>query len=89
MQDRELAEETGIRIADEQITFLGTMTTKDWIIDTYIVTLDTPSYNLIFQDGEVVNAKWVDIYEFEDMCSKNVIVPATIDRFKLYRDRLF
>ena len=86
---RELVEETGIEIADEQITFLGAMTTKDWIVDTYIVTLDTPSYNVKFLDGEVVDAKWVDIHEFEGMCSVNVIVPATIDRFKLYRDRLF
>lgn len=74
--------------AERKIVFLGAMTTKDWIIDTYIVKLDTPMYNLKLQDGEVINAKWVDIYEFEDMCSKQVIVPATIDRFNLYRDKI-
>jgi len=85
---RELIEETGIKIIDKQIVFLGTMTTKDWIIDTYIVKLDTPTYNLKLQDKEVINAKWVDIFEFEDMCSKQTIVPATINRFKLYRDKI-
>jgi len=85
---RELIEETGIKIIDKQIVFLGTMTTKDWIIDTYIVKLDTPTYNLKLQDGEVINAKWIDIYEFEDMCSKQVIVPATINRLNLYRDKI-
>jgi 8-oxo-dGTP diphosphatase len=85
---RELIEETGIKIPDKQIVFLGSMTTKDWIIDTYIVKLDTPTYNLKLQDGEVINAKWVDICEFEDMCSKKAIVPATIDRYNLYRDKI-
>lgn len=85
---RELIEETGIKIIDKQIVFLGAMTTQDWIVDTYIVKLDTPTYNLKLQDGEVINAKWVNIYEFEDMCSKQVIVPATINRFNLYRDKI-
>jgi Isopentenyldiphosphate isomerase len=85
---RELIEETGIKIMDKQIALLGAMATKDWIIDSYIVKLDTPTYNLKFQDGEVINAKWADIYEFEEMCSKQVVVPATIYRFSLYRDKL-
>lgn len=85
---RELIEETGIEIINNQIVFLGAMTTKDWIVDTYIVKLDTPIYNLKLQDEEVINAKWVDIYVFEDMCSKQVIVPATINRFNLYRDKI-
>lgn len=85
---RELTEETGIKIIDTQIVLLGAMTTQDWIVDTYIVKLDTPTCNLKLQDGEVVNAKWVNLYEFEDMCSKKVIVPATIKRFNLYRDKL-
>jgi 8-oxo-dGTP diphosphatase len=85
---RELIEETGIKIIDKQIVFLGVVTAKDWIIDTYIVKLDTPTYNLKLQDGEVINAKWVDICEFEDMCFKQVIVPATINRFNLYSDKI-
>lgn len=63
---RELVEETGIKIIDKKIEFVGSMATTDWIIDTYIVKLDTPIYSLKLQDGEVINAKWVDIYEFED-----------------------
>lgn len=85
---RELVEETGIKNIDKQIAFLGTITTKDWIVDSYIVKLDTPMYDLKLQDGEVINAKWADIYEFEDMCTEQVIVPATINRFNLYRDKL-
>lgn len=80
--------ETGIKIIDKQLVFLGAMTTIDWIIDTYIAKLETSAYNLKLQDGEVINAKWVDIYEFEDMCSNKVIVPGTINRFNLYRDRI-
>lgn len=85
---RELVEETGIKNIDKQIVFLGTITTKDWIVDSYIVKLDTPMYDLKLQDGEVINAKWADIYEFEDMCTEKVIVPATINRFNIYRDKL-
>ncbi|SCZ10847.1 NUDIX hydrolase [Alkaliphilus peptidifermentans] len=85
---RELYEETGLRIIDAQIEFLGTMINKDWITETYIVNLDALTYNLNLQDGEVINAKWVDIYEFRDMCARKVIVPATIQRFNLYKEKL-
>jgi 8-oxo-dGTP pyrophosphatase MutT (NUDIX family) len=85
---RELIEETGIKFTDTQILFIGTMATEDWIIDTYIVKLDSATYDLKLHDREVINAKWVDIYEFEDMCINKVIVPATIERFNLYRDKL-
>ncbi len=86
---RELLEETGIKIVDKQIEFLGSMTTTDWIVDTYIVKLNMPTCNLKLQNGEVINAKWVDVYEFEEMCSKQVIVPATINRFNLYRNKIY
>jgi 8-oxo-dGTP diphosphatase len=85
---RELFEETGIEIEDEQIVPLGTMITKDWILDIYLVKLDVPTYNLKLQDGEVMDAKWVDIYEFEEMCSKELVVPSTINRFSLYKDKM-
>lgn len=85
---RELIEETGIKIIDNQIVFIGAMTTEDWIIDSYIVNLDTSEYNLKLQVGEVIDAKWVDINELEGMCSKQVIVPATVTRFNLYRDKI-
>lgn len=85
---RELIEETGINVKDEQIVLLGTMTYKDWIVDTYIVKLDTPSYDLKLQDEEVIDAKWVDTCEFEDMCSKKEIVSGTINRFNSYKDKI-
>ena len=85
---RELFEETGIEIIDEQIVPLGTMITIDWILDIYLVKLDVPTYNLKLQDGEVMDAKWVDIYEFEEMCSKELVVSSTINRYNLYKDKM-
>jgi 8-oxo-dGTP pyrophosphatase MutT (NUDIX family) len=85
---RELLEETGIKIIDKQLEFLGSTTTADWIVDTYLVILNTPACNLELQSGEVTNAKWVDIFEFEDMRSEQVIVPSTLTRFDLYSDKI-
>lgn len=85
---RELVEETGIDVAEKQIEFMGARTYKDWIVDTYIVKLDTPTYNLKLQDEEVINAKWVDLLEFKEMCSREVIVSGSINRFDLYRDKI-
>ena len=85
---RELLEETGIKIIDEQIVFLGMFTYNDWITETYLVKIDIPIDNLKLQYEEVINAKWVDTNEFEDMCAKELIVPSTKYRFNFYRDKI-
>lgn len=85
---RELLEEIGIEIADNQIVLLGTSANRDWITDTYLVKLDISICELGLQPGEVIDAKWVDISEFEDMCSKKLIVPSVSNRFKSYMDKM-
>lgn len=86
---RELFEETGIKIKDSQINFIGTLSTNDWIVDTYIAKLNSLTYDLVLQDGEVIKAKWVDLQGFEDMCKEKIIVPNTINRFNSHRNKIF
>lgn len=85
---RELNEEVGIEISKEQLSYLGTQRSKDWFTDSFLVKVDISINNLQLQADEVINAKWVGFDEFEDMCSKELIVPSTRERFYLYRDRL-
>jgi 8-oxo-dGTP diphosphatase len=85
---RELFEEIGLEIIDDQVIFLGSMIYRDWFTESYLVKSDVSLSNLTLQDEEVINAKWVDIYEFKDMCSKDLIVPHTMNRFNLYKDKM-
>lgn len=85
---RELLEETGIGINDKQIAFLGTMTNKDWLTDTYLVNVDVPISQLKLQTDEVIDVKWVDVSEFEDMCCKKTIVPVIINQYNFHKDKM-
>jgi 8-oxo-dGTP diphosphatase len=85
---RELLEEIGLEIIDAQMIFLGSLIYRDWFTETYLVKSDVSLSNLTLQDEEVINAKWVDIYEFKDMCSKELIVPHTINRFNFYKHKM-
>lgn len=60
---RELFEETGILVPDEEFEFLET-TQNDWaFFDHYCVCRQTPLEQLRLQPGETVDAKWVSFEE--------------------------
>lgn len=85
---RELFEETGIDCGDDKLFLLGTLVKRDWIVDIYILKKNILIDKLKLQKEEVTDAKWVSIAEFEQMCSKNLIAPFTVNDFNLYRDKI-
>ncbi len=85
---RELFEEVGIDSADDSFFLLGTFIGTDWIMDTYLFKKNISVEQLKLQKEEVIDAKWVDIIEFDEMGLKESIVPSVLKRFNLYRDRI-
>jgi 8-oxo-dGTP pyrophosphatase MutT (NUDIX family) len=86
---RELFEETGIVITQEPLKFLGTTIHKNWFTDTYILTKDILLSELKLQSKEVIDAKWININEFNNMCFKDLIVPVVLEQYKHYKNDIF
>lgn len=85
---RELFEETGIEISEEPLNFIGTTKNHTWFTDIYLVKKDISLSNLKLQAEEVIDAKWVTIDEFNDMCLKKLIVPVVAEEFKFYENKI-
>ena len=84
---RELQEETGIEVSEEELIYLGksVMTEYQCIMYTNLVQL-TEDVELNLQPEEVVDAKWVEIGELENM--KEEIVKSVWDRYLQFKDKL-
>ena len=84
---RELQEETGIKISEEKMIFLGKTMMEEYqcIMYTYLVRL-TDDVKLNLQSEEVVDAKWVGISELENM--KEDIVNSVWDRYLQFKDKI-
>lgn len=77
---RELREETGL-IADDKLVFVDTLIRKHSIVDTYLYIHEPDLSEVVFQDGEVIDAKIVRIEEFKKMNEDGMIVPSVWERF--------
>lgn len=84
---RELQEETGIQILEEDLIYLGKTIMPEYqcIMYTYLVQL-TDDVKLNLQPEEVVDAKWVEISELENM--KEDIVKSVWDRYLQFKDKI-
>lgn len=84
---RELQEETGIKISEENLTYLGKTIMKEYqcIMYTYLVCL-TDNVEIKLQPEEVVDAKWVGVREIENM--KENIVKSVWERYLQFKDKI-
>ena len=77
---REIKQELGIELKEKDAIFYKTLrddNAKDFK-DIWIFRKDVQIEDLIFEDLEVIEAKWVTIKEFEMMYNKKEIIP-TVD----------
>lgn len=64
---RELSEETGIKVSEEELYFLGTVKEETAFVDVYMVRKDVKREDLVMQEGETVDAKWINIEVLDKM----------------------
>jgi 8-oxo-dGTP pyrophosphatase MutT (NUDIX family) len=83
---RELAEETGIHVREEDLNLIHTIQCKDRFVDTYITRQKVSLKDLTLQPEEVVDAKLVTFRELLGMWDQGIVVPKT--RFLLYKDSI-
>lgn len=70
---RELYEEIGIKVSDKNIEIIKSLRDEHFFRDIYLIKNNIIIDNLKFIDGEVIDAKYVTIEEFEKMLNENQI----------------
>ena len=85
---RELFEETGIKVREEDLSLLVTYTNKNYFKDIYTVKSDASIASLVLQPGETVDAKWSSFEDIEKMIATGEFVPSVSQRFHSFRERL-
>ena len=89
---RELFEETGIKINDNELialkTLKGDTKGRRSFVDVYLVRKDVEIKNLTMQKGETTEAKWVTFSEFEKMAQAGVIAKSAVKRFNTIKPLL-
>lgn len=85
---RELVEETGIQVEEDELIFLGTERGHNAFMDAYMVIKDVPLSELAMQDGETVEARWVSFEELDNMIASGQFASALVGRLIQIRPEL-
>lgn len=80
----ELDEELGIKPNIEDLTFIGSFIRFNDFVEIWALKSNVLIEDLILQEDEVQDAKWVTISEYEKMLEKGIAVRTGFDLFKIY-----
>ncbi len=84
---RELFEETGIKVREDELFLLGTERGRTVIGDCYIVRKNIDLKDIVFQKGETCNAKWVTLSELDRMIAEKKVAPPVSSRLAKIRKK--
>lgn len=88
---RELSEETGIDITDDELEFAHTYVSgggSGSIVDMYIVRKNIGINKVHLQNGETVAVKWAFPEEFEKLIEEHKVTPPVARRYEIYKPLL-
>ena len=83
---RELSEETGISVSENELQLLTTYAHKNYFQDIYLLKKDVPIEELFLQPNEVVDAKWSSDEEIQKMIDSGEFVYSVSKRYGLFKD---
>ncbi len=84
---RELFEETGIKVTENELFFVGTERGRSTFGDCYMVRKNVDINDIVFQKGETCDAKWVTLSELDSMLAKGLIAPPVAARLSRIRGK--
>lgn len=85
---RELAEETGIVIAEDDLKLIYTMIENDSIWYTYMVKTTVNEAEIRYQEGETVNHRWIDAKTFMSLVNDGSFPYPMKERMLTHWDKL-
>lgn len=84
---REIYEEIGIELKENEGKFLATIQKDNYFRDVWSFKKDIQNDEIKFNDGEVTEVKWVTQDEYEELYKKGEIVPTGEYITKLLKER--
>lgn len=72
---RELKEEIGIVADESEVHYIGSVKTPPFFDDDYYIRRDISITDIVLQDGETADAKWVTYSEFLNMQGTGELAP--------------
>ena len=86
---RELQEETGIHAEKSEFVLLTSVRVapRSYFSDIYLLQKDVPLSEIVLQEGETCDAKWVSKAEFEAMIAAGEIAPPDVERYRSLQER--
>lgn len=85
---RELAEETGIEVEAKDLKLLGTFEGTNSIHDIYLTLKDVDIEDIVFQEGETVDARWASKDEFLCLMEAGDLAAPIGRRYKLIESEI-
>lgn len=85
---REMLEEVGVEINQNNIKFLGTKIYKKQFVDIFQIQTDIDIHQIKIQEEEVSDAKFVNKEEFNQLVQENKIVPSVLERWNYIKDQV-
>ena len=81
---REAEEEIGVILLPSEAILLESIIRKDNFRDTFLFKKDIPISEIKIQPEEVINVKWVDKQEYNNMCRQELLAPPVKNFWQLY-----
>jgi len=81
---RELFEETGIRVSRDELIPVAAFPTRDCLFRTFAVVKDVAPADIVLQEGETIDFKFVRPEVFASMCEAGDVARPIADRLDEY-----
>ena len=85
---REIKEEIGIEFIQEEGKFLGTIQKKNYFRDVWKFKRDISKKDIYYNDGEVIDSKWVSLDEYVGLYNKGEVAPSGDFVIKMLKEKL-
>ena len=83
---RELKEETGIGVSDEELMLLGSVRGISAFYDFYVVRKDVELSDIVLQENETADARWVTLEKFIQMGEDGTLAEPVYRRFRQFEE---
>ena len=85
---REIKEEIGLSIMENELSLLYVYKQRNYFMDIYLVKKDVNIHSLMLDKNETIDAKWVSKEELMSMIENQKMVRSVARRFDILKDKI-
>lgn len=85
---REVQEEIGISLTENELFLLDVYKHRNYFMDIYLVQKDVNIENIVLDENETINVKWVSNEELQVMIENQKVVRSVAQRYDMLKDKL-